>query len=100
MQAIARYRPFAETAIESAPTFCVGFMAAPPGAEGVRKVMGLKSAADDFHFHANELYWLSKNKQSEAAFSNAVFEKMAGVRATFRGVNTIQKLAAKFPPAN
>jgi hypothetical protein len=37
-------------------------------------------------------------RQSESTFSNAAFEKAVGVRATFRGVNTVRKMAAKYAP--
>jgi hypothetical protein len=42
------------------------------------------------------MYWLCRKKQSESTFSNARFEKTLGGRATFRGVKTIVKLAAKY----
>jgi uncharacterized protein (DUF1697 family) len=97
VSAIARYKPFPDEAMASAVTFCVGFLGAPPSAEAERKALGLKTAMDDFHLHGSELYWLSRQRQSESSFSNAVFEKAVGVRATFRGMNTIQRLTTKYP---
>jgi hypothetical protein len=32
-------------------------------------------------------------------FSNAVFEKTLGIRATFRGLNTVRKMAARYADA-
>jgi uncharacterized protein (DUF1697 family) len=96
--AIARYRPFSDSAIASALTFCVGFLAAPLSAEAQQKALALKTEMDDLHFHGGEFYWLSRQRQSESKFSNAVFERALGVRATFRGMNTVQKLSAKYPP--
>jgi hypothetical protein len=37
-------------------------------------------------------------EQSESKFSNAVFEKALGLRATFRNMKTVRRLAAKYPP--
>ena len=58
--------------------------------------MALKTAIDDFATHEREIYWLCHKKQSESTFSNAVLEKTLGRQATFRGANTVQKMAAKY----
>ena len=58
----------------------------------------MKTGIDDFYVHGREVYWLCRNKQSESTFSNAKFERVLKVRVTFRGVNTVAKLAAKFSP--
>jgi uncharacterized protein (DUF1697 family) len=93
--AIAEYRPFAAARIKTASTFCVGFLDQPLAADAVKSLMALKTAADDFHVNGREVYWLSTKRQSESMFSNAVLEKMLKTRATFRGMNTVVKLAAK-----
>jgi uncharacterized protein (DUF1697 family) len=96
---IACYKPFPEPSVASSPTFCVGFLGAPLSAEAARRAMGFKTEDDDFHVHGSELYWLSRLRQSESTFSNSAFEKALGIRATFRGMNTIRRLAAKYPPS-
>jgi len=95
---IAVRRPFAAAAMETAPTFCVGLLGAPLGPDGERRLMSLTSADDDFRVVGREVYWLGQKRQSESTFSNAVLEKALGVRTTFRGMSTMQKLAAKYPP--
>jgi uncharacterized protein (DUF1697 family) len=50
---------------------------------------------DAFRASGREVWWLCQVKQSESTFSNAVFEKALKVKATFRGFNTLQRLAAK-----
>ena len=57
--------------------------------------MTLKTADDEFHVNGRELYWLSKKRQGESLFSNALLEKTLRARSTFRGVNTVVKLTAK-----
>jgi hypothetical protein len=59
--------------------------------------MALKTEIDDFHVHGREVYWLCKKRQGESTFSNLRFEKFVKARTTFRGVNTIARLAAKYP---
>jgi hypothetical protein len=68
LASIARYKPFEESRLESAGAFCVGFLAEPPGAAA----------------------------RSESTFSNVRFEKALKIRATFRGINTVTRLAAKY----
>ena len=58
--------------------------------------MALKTTIDDFATHEREIYWLCLKKQSESTFSNAVLEKTLGRQVTFRGANTVQKMAAKY----
>jgi uncharacterized protein (DUF1697 family) len=94
--AIARYQPFTESAVQSAATFCVAFLAEPLDAAAKKTVMSLRSDVDDFHINGRELYWLSKNRQGESAFSNARLEKVLKIRATFRGTKTVVRLAAKY----
>lgn len=96
--AIAAREVFPAAAASTAGAHVVGFMAGPLPAAGARALMALRSDADTFAVHGSEVYWLCRTKQSESAFSNMVFEKVTGVRATFRGLNTVQRLAAKYPP--
>jgi hypothetical protein len=53
-----------------------------------------------FHVHGREVYWLCRKKQSASTFSNNAFEKALKLGATFRGMNTIKKLAAKIRPVD
>jgi len=93
---IAHYQPFKESLIRSAGAFCVGFLSEPlkPGAK--KSLMVLTSDIDDFHVHGREVYWLCRRKQSDSKFSNTVFEKATGARITFRGMNTVVRLAAQY----
>ena len=97
--AIARYRPFPAAAMESAGALNVGLLARPLTAAGGSELRRFGTDVDDFHLPGREVYWLCRLKQSESKFTNVSFEKSLGVRATFRGINTMRKLAAKYPPA-
>ena len=96
LAAIAAYRPFPQARLDAAGALNVAFLAAPLDAAAKRKLAGFKTEIDDFTAHAREVYWLCLKKQSESTFSNAVFEKALGVRATWRGISTVQKMAAKY----
>ena len=81
--------------MKSAVACNVAFLDKPLDTAAVKLLMTMHSAIDDFHVHGREVYWLCRKKQSKSKFSNAVFEKALKIRATFRGLKTITKLAAR-----
>lgn len=99
LAAIANYKPFKKLEVDAAKALNVAFLIDSLDDSSKKKLMGLKTDIDDFHVHGREVYWLCLKRQSESTFSNVVFEKAVGRRATFRGINTIRKLAEKYPPA-
>ena len=94
--AIATYEPFSRKAAQKAGAFVVGLVAGPIDAACTKKLMALKTDVDQFHVNGQEVYWLCTVKQSDSAFSNALFEKTLGVRATFRGLSTIRRMAKRY----
>ena len=95
---IATCRPFDAHELEHAASFVVGFVARPFDAAQQKIARGFNNELDAFHAQGRELYWMSRNKQSESKFSNAAFERALGLRATFRGMKTVQRIAALNPP--
>jgi uncharacterized protein (DUF1697 family) len=94
---IARYKPFTDVEIQSAAALNIAFLADPIATDSIQILNTLKTAIDDFHTNGREIYWLCKKKQSDSTFSNAVFEKKLQLKATFRGMSTVSKIAAKYP---
>lgn len=100
--AIASYAPFKASDVRTAGALVVGFLAAALEADALKRLRTLRTEIDDFHVHGREVYWLCRRKQSESTFSNAVFERTLRVSTTFRGVQTVVRLAAKYgfsPPS-
>ena len=95
VSAVAACKPFTPAQRDAAGAFCVGFLAKPLDAAAVRGLMAFKTDIDDFSVKGREVYWLCRKKQSESTFSNAGMERALKVRATFRGMNTVARLAAK-----
>jgi uncharacterized protein (DUF1697 family) len=91
---IATCRPFHAHELEHAASFVVGFVARPFDAAQQKIVKGFNNELDAFHVQGRELYWMSRNRQSESKFSNAAFERALGLRATFRSIKTVQRIAA------
>ncbi|MBM3125728.1 MAG: DUF1697 domain-containing protein [Chloroflexi bacterium] len=97
LSALAKYQPFDKPVVERAAAFNVAFLAAPPGDAAKKRLMALKTEIDDFRVHGREVYWLCREKQSKSTFSNAALEKASGMQSTLRGMNTVKKLAEKYP---
>lgn len=97
---IASYQPFRKPDLEAAAAFNLAFLKASLNDASAKKLLSLKTDIDDFRVHGREVYWLCRKKQSESTFSNAALEKTLGVKSTLRGMNTIQKITAKYYPSN
>ena len=95
---IACYKPFDDAKLQAAQALIVAFLAGPLQDDAQKTLQGLSTEIDEFHVHGCEVYWLCQVKQSQSTFSNALFERKLKILATFRGWNTVQKLAAKYPP--
>lgn len=93
---IALYRPFPLAELDTAQALNIAFLSTSMDEAAIQKLMTLRTDIDDFHVNEREVYWLCRLKQSQSTFSNLVFEKTVGRQATFRGVNTIHKLAEKY----
>lgn len=96
LDAIARLAPFSPLNVKSAKALVVGFLSEPLGAEPRRALMALTTDIDKFHVDGREVYWLCRKRQGESTFSNMVFEKKVGASVTFRGMNTVTKLADRY----
>jgi uncharacterized protein (DUF1697 family) len=97
--AVAGYRPFPAAQLEDGAAVYVGFVQRPLDAAAARAVMTFKTEIDDFRVKGREVYWLRKTRQSESPFKYVSLEKKLKIRATFRGINTVARLAAKYGPA-
>ena len=93
---VARYRPFSEPDMKAATVMNVGFMAQPLDAAATQTLAAFRSSVDDFHTFGRELYWLCKTRTSESPFFKVPLEKRLGIRATFRNMNTVQRLATRY----
>lgn len=96
---VAGIQPFPAPAFKAAKSLVVGFLEKPLSGAQEKLLMGFRSEVDDFRVRGAEIYWLAQIGQGQSEFSNAKLEKALGIRATLRGMNTVQKLAAKYPAA-
>jgi uncharacterized protein (DUF1697 family) len=86
---IATWAPIAGPAVAR----CVGCVRDPLDGEQQARLQALASEADRFAVRGREVYWHCASKQSDSAFSAALFERRVGVPITFRSHTTVAKLA-------
>jgi uncharacterized protein (DUF1697 family) len=96
VESIATCKPFTAAQLKTALALNVAFLPKPLGSAATQLVLAFSNANDAFKVRGREVYWLCRTKQSDSKFNNVRFEKMLNVRATWRGMNTIQRLIAKY----
>ena len=95
---VANHQPFGESELSAAGNaLYVGFLADQPNDEAKKKLSSLSSPTNEFAVHGREVYWLIRTSFSESAVSGALLEKTLGLSATFRNVNTVRRITAKYP---
>ena len=95
---IAAGQPFAAAKIKASKTLLVGFMDAPFSPATAKAWLALKTDAEDFHCDGREAYWLCRDGQGQSKYFNTNLEKILKTRMSFRSMNTVVRLAAKYPP--
>jgi uncharacterized protein (DUF1697 family) len=94
---IASYQPFSDLELQFAVALNIAFLIDPIATDNIKVLNSLQTSVDDFHSNDREIYWLCRVKQSDSKFSNAILEKKLKLKSTLRGVDTIIKIAAKYP---
>lgn len=98
--ALSRYEAFPAFRVASAAALNVAFLAAPVTGAAAAAVGKFETEQDAFHVRGREVFWLCRTRQSGSRFTNARFEKSLGVRATWRNVRTVSRLAARLGRAD
>ena len=69
----------------------------PPSRATRDAVLKLKTDIDDLHIQGSEIYWLCVKGVGGSKIPSGLFERTLKAKVTFRGVRTMEKLAAKYP---
>ena len=97
LRRVEQYRPFGDAELNGKDNaLFVGFIAAKPNKTGVQRVESMRTDVDDLKVHNREVYWLLRTSFSDSKISGARLEKALGAKATFRNMNTIRRLIAKY----
>ena len=92
----AQLRAVADRARDEDCMLYVCFTRAQPGKTAVEKLATYNTAIDTFEVHGSEVYWYCRKKLSETKFTGALLEKILGMPATARNVNTVHRLVARY----
>ena len=94
--AVAQYDAFPPEALNGAVLY-VGFAKTRPTPAAVKKALALQTAADELRMSGREIYWLARKSIADSSISMAALEKALQTPVTFRNINTVRRLAAKYP---
>jgi uncharacterized protein (DUF1697 family) len=93
---VANHQAFAPAALAGASLY-VGFMREGATPAAVKKALALGTGIDELRVAGREVYWLARKNISEASITGAAIEKALQTPVTFRNINTVRRLAAKYP---
>jgi uncharacterized protein (DUF1697 family) len=97
---IAAYEPFEGMKLsKDEDTLYIGFLSARVKDRAAEALIAQRTRIDEFDIRGKEIYWLYHRQQGKSGFTGAMIEKTIGARTTLRNANTVQRLAAKYPPA-
>jgi uncharacterized protein (DUF1697 family) len=94
---LAEYAPFSQDALAAASLY-VGFMRDKATPAAVKKALALQTPIDELHLRGREVFWLARKNIAESSITGAAVEQALQTPVTFRNVNTVRRLAAKYPP--
>jgi uncharacterized protein (DUF1697 family) len=75
----------------------VAFLKSKPPAAAQKKLLAFNSDLDHFHFRGREVYWRPHGVKltDSPFFTKHSLEKVLGMPATMRNMNTVRRIAAK-----
>ncbi len=93
---ILKFSAFDDEQLAEAEALNIALLKAPLPADAMARVQALETEMDSFATHGRAFYWLCRQKQSHSTFNNNRFERTARAQATFRGINSLTRLARKY----
>jgi uncharacterized protein (DUF1697 family) len=95
---IVDYEPFSEEDRAAGVQSVHVMFFAEPHRPGLQEDLDrLRTAADVFHAHDRELYWLCRGKITDSLVKPGLLERAIAVPTTVRNMNTIRRLVTKYP---
>jgi uncharacterized protein (DUF1697 family) len=96
LAAIVDLEPFGPASLEPPDSVFVGFLRSAVSKDGRRQIAALSNDVDTVMVDGREVYWRARKGFAESTISYAAVEKLLKTEATFRNVNTIRRMAAKY----
>lgn len=95
IRAISVFEAFSKDALQLARAVHVGVMRRGVTAAELEQAQGFRGEGDSFHIEGREIYWLCRIPTNESKFPQK-FDKLIKADVTYRNINTMVRLAAKF----
>jgi uncharacterized protein (DUF1697 family) len=92
-----RFAAFDEAAVSAAHSLNIGMLHEPLGKAGIQAMKAFDTGTESFLTDGSEIHMLLHSPVITSKFSLTKFEKALGVQTSFRNVNTIERLAKKYP---
>ena len=89
-------RKVAELARPDGRTLYVCFTRQRPNKAAQDKLSTYNDDTNEFEVHGTEIYWYRRGGLSDTKFTGALLEKIIGMPATARNVNTVNRLVARY----
>jgi uncharacterized protein (DUF1697 family) len=96
LSAIVDLEPFGGGSLAPPDSIFVGFLRSAASKDAQRQVASLSNDVDILVADGREIYWRARKGFAESTISYAVVEKLLRTQATFRNVNTVKRMAAKY----
>lgn len=97
--AARKYVVFSETEVAAAHSLSVGLLHEPLPKPIATSLASFNTEVEQFRTHDREIYMLMLQPTLKSLFSLKRLEKAISADTTFRNVNTIERLAKKYPAA-
>ena len=94
--AVTEGQPFDAEAILAAAAYNVAFTENAVTAEQRDKLAAFRTGTDDFAAVGREIFWICRVRQSDSRFASAAMERSLGISITWRGINTVRRLVARY----
>jgi uncharacterized protein (DUF1697 family) len=94
--AIADREPFGRGSLKAPDSVFIGFLRSGTTKDTQRQVASLSNDIDTLMVDGREIYWRARKGFAESTLSYGVVEKLLRTEATFRNVNTVKRMAAKY----
>ena len=91
---VAAHKAFEQTAGAAGASIYVLFLRDAPAAAARKKILALRTPADELHVHGREVYWRHRPTTDDTRFSAARLEKASGMLGTMRNITTVRRLVA------
>ncbi len=97
---LLKLTPFSANKVQTAHSLHVAFFPSPLTPEVHEKTLDLQNSENDFHFAGNNLLWLNQKSIHDTSLAYAKVESIMSTKMTMRGIKTLERMIAKFPPAD